>query len=132
MVETMYDGKGVGIAAPQVEVMQRVVIIDPSAGEEASQLLAMINPRVTWQSPKVVTEVEGCLSLPGMVLQVTRPCSVDVVYNDVMGIEHHVKCDGHKARIVQHELDHLDGILMFNRVGDLARKIAMKDLGNYR
>lgn len=132
LVETMYTNNGVGIAAPQIGVMQKVVIIDPSVGEVANQLLVLINPRVTWRSCESVTETEGCLSLPGVMLNVLRPQVVDVVYNDIMGVEKQIRCTNLVSRIVQHEIDHLHGIVMLDRVGNLARNIAMKDLGMHK
>lgn len=129
MIDVMYRFDGVGIAAPQIGVPRRVVIIDPSGGEESNQLQVLINPSVTWGSSSTETDREGCLSLPGMVLQVKRSDVVDVVYSDINGVQHQMRCEGFKARVVQHEIDHLDGVLMFDRVGDLMRKLAMKNLG---
>jgi len=128
MIDAMYLNRGVGIAAPQVGVSRRVVIIDPSGGEETGQLQVLINPRVTWRSSSTEMDSEGCLSLPGMVLQIERPDAIDVTFNDIEGVEHKMRCDGYKSRVIQHEIDHLDGILMFDHVGDLVRKLAMKNL----
>lgn len=132
MTDIMYTHSGVGLAAPQVGVQRRLVIIDPSAGDEANQLTALINPRVTWRSIETERDAEGCLSMPGTVLQVSRSIAVDVEYYDVNGLLQTMRCTGFKARIVQHEIDHLDGIMMFERVGDLARMLAKKSLGNRR
>lgn len=129
MIDTMYTSSGVGLAAPQVGVLRRLVIIDPSAGDEANQLVVLINPSVTWRSIETDVDAEGCLSMPGTVLQVPRFVAVDVDYNDVMGQKQVMRCTGFKARIVQHEIDHLDGVMMFERAGGLARMLAKKSMG---
>ena len=132
MAERMYLSSGVGLAAPQVGVTRKVVLIDPSAGDEANQLTVMVNPRVTWQSEEVAPGDEGCLSLPGVVTRVFRALAVDVEYYDVEGVMQTVRCTGFKARIAQHEIDHLDGIMMIDRVGHLSRMQALKHIGKNR
>jgi peptide deformylase len=132
MAEAMYASHGVGLAAPQVRWKERILLIDPSGGEEANQLVALINPRVTWRSPETEAGEEGCLSLPGVQLLIPRAAAVDVEYHDPMGVAQKMRCVGFKARIVQHEVDHLDGIVMLDRIGFLARKLALKDLGKSR
>jgi peptide deformylase len=132
MAEVMYASNGVGLAAPQVRRKERIVLIDPSGGEEANQLTVMINPRVTWRSPELEVGVEGCLSVPGVTLQVPRSVAIDVEYLDVTGTQQLVRCTEFKARIVQHEVDHLEGIVMLDKIGLLARKLALKDLGRKR
>ena len=129
MAEAMYAADGVGLAAPQIGWKERILIIDPSGGEEANTMLALINPRVTWRSPEQQLGEEGCLSLPGVRLQIPRSVAIDVEYHDTMGVLKQMRCTDLKARIVQHEVDHLDGIVMLDKIGFLARKLAMKDLG---
>lgn len=127
MAAAMYQMGGVGLAAPQVNVSKRVLLIDPTGGEEANQLVAMINPVVFWTSSSMEVGTEGCLSLPGVRLQVPRSVAVNIEYHDVMGNVHRMSCtDAWKSRIVQHEIDHLNGVMMLDRVGPLARKLAMK------
>lgn len=130
MVEAMYRTSGVGLAAPQIGSSQRLVIIDPSCGEEANQLLVLINPSVTWWSAKQTISAEGCLSLPGVVVNVKRSEAVQVDYDDLTGVHHRKLFNKHSpyARIVQHEIDHLDGILMIDHLGPMARKAALDDL----
>lgn len=132
MAEAMYVAGGVGLAAPQLGVSRRVLVIDPSSGEEVNQLVALVNPRVTWRSPEEVIGPEGCLSMPGAVLQVVRAVAVDVEYHDTMGNVQTMRFTDFPARIVQHEIDHLDGVMMVDRVGRLARALVMKGLGNKR
>jgi peptide deformylase len=128
MVETMYAGNGVGLAAPQVGVLKCIMLVDPSAGEATNELQVLVNPRVIWRSPEVEAGQEGCLSLPGVKLTVLRSLAVDVVYHDLASTLQHVRCTGLRARIMQHEADHLAGTLMLERVGKMARKLALKDL----
>jgi peptide deformylase len=129
MAEAMYAAHGVGLAAPQVNRLQRILLIDPSGGVEANHLVPMNNPRVIWRSPEVELAEEGCLSMPGVTLHIQRSVAIDVEYHDMAGLRQQMRCTGFKARIVQHEVDHLDGIVMVDRLGYLARKLAMRDLG---
>jgi peptide deformylase len=129
MAEAMYAGNGVGLAAPQVAVDSRVLLIDPSAGEDSIQMTAMINPRVTWSSPEMEADAEGCLSLPGVQLQVPRHVAVEVEYYDLMGTKRLMRYAGFASRIAQHEIDHLSGYVMLNRVGPLARREAFRNVG---
>jgi len=128
MVETMYASDGVGLAAPQVNVSRRVIVFDPSGGEESGLLAVMINPEVTWRSDLVNTGPEACLSVPGVTLQVTRSSVVQIEYDDIMGSRQSATLD-RAARVVQHEIDHLDGVTILDHVGPMARRLAMKDLG---
>jgi peptide deformylase len=133
MTQTMYASGGVGLAAPQVNVSQRVLLIDPSGGEEPNQLMVMINPSVIWASKEMVQAAEGCLSLPGVILQVLRHLAIEVEYLDVTGNSlQHMKLVGMSARIVQHEIDHLDGVTMLSKVGHAQRTFALKELGKNR
>lgn len=132
MVDVMYSSEGVGLAAPQVGSSRRLVLVDPSGGGEANQLLVMINPEVTWRSDELVAGEEGCLSLPGVLLNVIRNVSVQVEYDDVDGAHRLIRLVDDGARIAQHEIDHVDGVLMIDRVGTMARKIGLKGLGKNR
>lgn len=129
MAELMYASAGVGLAAPQIGVSLRVLVIDSSNGEEPNKLLVMINPVITWASPEKHTGEEACLSMPGIFLQVNRSVSVKVEYHDVMGNVQRLECDDRwLSRIIQHEIDHLNGKTMLDRIGFLARKMALKGL----
>ena len=128
MAEAMYASNGVGLAAPQVNVSKRIILVDPSGGDDARQLRALINPVITWLSPGKELNEEGCLSLPGVVLNVPRSTQITVKYHDVAGAELSLSCSGFQARIVQHEVDHLDGQVMLTRVGRGARLAALKKL----
>lgn len=128
MAEAMYASHGVGLAAPQVGLSRRFILVDPSAGEAGNELIALANPRITWSSTELATSEEGCLSLPGVFIPIVRPVACDVEYFDIDGEIRSMKCSGWKARIVQHEVEHLIGITMLNKVGSLARKLALKNL----
>jgi peptide deformylase len=127
MIETMYQLDGVGLAAPQISELSRVIVVDPSGGKTRDELLVMVNPVVVWTSDASDIHEEGCLSLPNVVTKVKRSIACDIEYDDVYGIKSIKKCTGMLARITQHEIDHLDGILMIDRVGMLARRVALRD-----
>ncbi len=121
MVETMRNAPGVGLAAPQVDVSQRVIVVefsehseDPDAPEQDPKLYIVINPEIIRRSPKTVLGTEGCLSLPGIMGEVERYESVTVKGLDRNGNPFKKKAHGWLARIFQHEIDHLDGILFID------------------
>jgi|SRR6478735_340441 len=132
MAETMYSLEGIGLAANQIGLSQRLVLVDPSAGDVSSEFVALVNPRVKWVSSEREFVKEGCLSLPGTLLAVSRPIACDVEYLDLDGAIRLIRCTGLKARIVQHEIDHLLGVTMFDRVGPLSRRGATKSLQTKR
>lgn len=112
MVETMYHFQGVGLAAPQVGVPKRIVVLDP--GGEENRLMELINPHFRERSGEVLG-VEGCLSLPGITGEVPRAERVVVEALDREGCPVRIEAEGLPARILQHEIDHLDGILIIDR-----------------
>ncbi|HFA60122.1 MAG TPA: peptide deformylase [Rhodospirillales bacterium] len=130
MFETMYEAPGIGLAAPQVGVSRRLCVIDVS--EEKNAPLCLVNPRITWQSENLVSAEEGCLSLPDQYAEVTRPEAVEVVYLDERGEEHTLRADGLLARCIQHEIDHLDGILFIDRISALKRNMILRKLAKAR
>jgi len=127
MYETMYHAEGIGLAANQIGVLQRVLVIDvrdekdPNAGR-----MALINPRVVQQTSNTDKEAEGCLSIPGIEEVVERPWGVWVEAQDVTGKKLTVPADALLGRALQHEIDHLDGVLFIDRVSPLKRKLLMK------
>ncbi|MGI5861006.1 MAG: peptide deformylase [Myxococcales bacterium] len=122
MFETMYAAKGVGLAAPQVGVTRRVVVIDTSPSQEGAKPLALINPRITRTEGERVYE-EGCLSVPGEAEEVVRADKVWFTALDRDGKEYSMEADGLLAIAVQHELDHLDGTLFVDRLSTLKREL---------
>jgi peptide deformylase len=128
MLETMYDAPGIGLAAPQVGVPRRAVVIDLGAEPQDRRPMFLVNPEVTWRSDELVAAEEGCLSLPEQFAEVTRPSAVEVAYSDREGARHTIRADGLLARCLQHEIDHLDGILFVDHLSSLKRNIILRRL----
>jgi peptide deformylase len=123
MFDTMYAEDGVGLAAPQVGVGQRVIVVDPHDGTAAP--LALVNPQVIETGAETERGEEGCLSIPGLRELVERPVTVTVEGLDRDGAPLRIEADGLLARILQHEIDHIDGILFIDRVSPLKRKLLL-------
>ncbi len=119
MADTMYDAPGVGLAATQVDVHERVITIDVS--ETSDQLLVLVNPEITWASDEKQVYDEGCLSVPGIYDGVERPARVKVKAHDVEGKEFEFDADGLLAVCVQHEMDHLMGKVFVEYLSPLKR-----------
>lgn len=116
MTTVMYENGGVGLAAPQLAVSKRVIVVDPSAGEKSTDFLAMVNPKFTpSDGTKNAVEEEGCLSLPGVRVKVSRFEEIDVEYQDMSGACIKRQMSGFIARIVQHEVDHLNGKTLLDK-----------------
>ncbi len=127
MFETMYHADGVGLAAPQVGVSVRVLVVDPRReDDEESHRIALVNPVVTWMSEELEKQAEGCLSIPGLEEVVERPAAVTVEARDPDGNEIVVQGSDLFGRALQHEIDHLEGILFLDRVSPLKRRMLMK------
>ena len=127
MFETMYHADGVGLAAPQIGVSQRILVVDVRDDEspEAGRY-ALVNPEVVERSSSVEKATEGCLSIPGLEDVVARPASVEVRGFDPSGQEVTIAAEGLLARALQHEIDHLDGVLFLDRVSALKRRMLLK------
>ena len=121
MFETMYAAPGIGLAAIQVGVPQRVVTLDLAKKDEAKQPLVVINPELVWSSEERSTYEEGCLSIPEYYEEVERPAQVKVRYTDLDGQAHEVEANGLLATCLQHEIDHLNGILFIDHISKLKR-----------
>lgn len=129
MFETMYKAPGIGLAAPQVGVMQRVVVLDVAkrANEDAkAEPMVFINPEVTWASDEMSIYEEGCLSIPDFYEEVERPAVVHVSYLDRDGQPQNIEADGILATCLQHEIDHLNGVLFIDYISRLKRTRVMK------
>jgi peptide deformylase len=124
MFETMYDAQGIGLAGPQVGVGRRIIVVDVK--EEGSQPFAMLNPRIVASSEETEKGEEGCLSIPGVSGVVNRPAAVVVEGLDRHGKPMRMEADGLLARCLQHEIDHLDGILFLDRLSPLKRSMALR------
>ncbi|MFN7899657.1 MAG: peptide deformylase [Synechococcaceae cyanobacterium] len=118
MLRSMYAARGIGLAAPQVGVQRQLLVIDLDLEEAATPPLVLINPEITAAGASLNTYEEGCLSIPGVYLNVVRPSVVEVSFRDDMGRPRRLKADGLLARCIQHELDHLNGVLFVDRVSD--------------
>ncbi|MBW8878589.1 MAG: peptide deformylase [Acidobacteria bacterium] len=128
MVETMHAAPGVGLAAPQVGVELRLAVVDVSVGEDPSQVRVLVNPEVVEHSGGLESEVEGCLSLPGISDKVERPLFVTVRAQDLEAHPFELRAEGYYARAISHEIDHLDGILFTDHLRGLRRERARRQL----
>jgi peptide deformylase len=127
MYATMYRAPGIGLAAPQVGVGLRVTVVDLMADQQRAPI-TLINPEIVAISDDVATREEGCLSLPGQYAEVTRPARVKVRYLDFEGARQEIEADGLLAACLQHEIDHLDGILFVDHLSTLKRNMIMRRL----
>jgi peptide deformylase len=128
MIETMYAEPGIGLAAPQVGVSLRLIVMDPTAGEETDKAFALVNPVIVAKTGEQVVIEEGCLSVPDIRADVTRPERVSVDYTTIDGEPARLEADEMVARIFQHEYDHLDGILFVDRISPVRRQLLKKHL----
>ena len=123
MAETMYDAPGIGLAGPQVGELKRLIVMDCSRDDEKSELWQMINPEVIELSEDNSTLEEGCLSIPGHTAEVSRPDWIKLRFTDIKGKEQQIKAEGLLAACIQHEIDHLNGILFIDHISKLKRDI---------
>jgi peptide deformylase len=127
MFATMYRAPGIGLAAPQVGVGLRFTIVDLMPDDKPDPI-ALVNPKVVARSDELATREEGCLSLPGQYADVTRPARVTVRFTDVNGAKRQIEAEGLLAACLQHEIDHLDGILFIDHLSALKRNIILRRL----
>jgi peptide deformylase len=121
MFETMYDAPGVGLAAIQIGVARRVVTIDATRGDEGKNPMVFINPEIVAESEDTDSKEEGCLSIAEFYEEVERPSEVKVRYMDEKGKTQEIEADGLLARALQHEIDHLNGVLFIDHISKLKR-----------
>ena len=126
MFETMYAAPGIGLAAIQIGVPQRVVTMDLAKKDEPGRPQVFINPEVLWTSPEVARYEEGCLSIPEYYEEVERPQKVRVKYLDADGKPQEIEADGLLATCLQHEVDHINGVLFIDHISKLKRDMVMK------
>ena len=127
MVETLHAAPGIGLAAPQVGVSKRLIVVDLSVGENEDDLIVLVNPELVRKEGKVTCE-EGCLSVPDIREKVARPYRVTVRGLDLEGQTVEIDAEDLLARVLCHEIDHLDGILFVERLSPLKRKLIRKKL----
>ena len=118
MLQTMYSANGIGLAAPHVAVNKQLIAIDCEPDNAANPPLVLINPAIRSYSRDLCDAEEGCLSIPGVYLEVTRPRAIEVAYKDEHGRPRTLKASGLLARAIQHEMDHLQGVLFVDRVNN--------------
>ena len=126
MLETMYDAPGVGLAAIQIAVPRRVVVIDVAGKDDPPAPLFLVNPEITWASEELNVHEEGCLSIPDYYEDVTRPARVRARFLDRDGQQREIEADGLLATCIQHEIDHLNGVLFIDHLSRLKRERAIK------
>lgn len=126
MVETMYDANGIGLAAPQVGVLDRVIVVDVHEKGEQPNPIRLANPEIVWSSDEKAVCEEGCLSVPEQYAEVTRPERIRVRYLDERNQPQELEADGMLATCLQHEIDHLNGVLFVDYLSTLKRGILLK------
>jgi peptide deformylase len=126
MFETMYEAPGIGLAAIQIGVPKRVVVMDLAKKEDPKEPLVFVNPQVLWRSEEKATYEEGCLSIPEFYEEVERPAKVRVKFLDIDGAEQELEASGLMATCLQHEIDHLDGVLFIDHISKLKRDRVIK------
>ena len=128
MLETMYEAPGIGLAAPQVGVAKRIIVVDPAMDEKPPRPIKMANPEIVWASEEKKLHEEGCLSLPLEYNDVERPDKIRVRYLDENNKQQELEADGLLSVVIQHEVDHLEGVLFVDHISTLKRGIILRRL----
>lgn len=128
MLETMYAANGIGLAAPQVGVLKRVIVVDTAPPNAPAQAMRLVNPEILWQSDDAIPGEEGCLSLPDQYAEVSRPSQIRLRYVDPENKTRELEADGLLAKCIQHEIDHLNGVLFVDHVSAVKRNIILRKL----
>jgi peptide deformylase len=128
MLETMYAAPGIGLAAVQVGILKRLIVIDISKDKEKKNPLFLINPQIISQSDNKSIYEEGCLSLPGHFAEIERPAECQIKFIDYHGKEKELRAEGLLATCIQHEIDHLNGILFIDYLSKLKKDMIVKKL----
>lgn len=128
MLETMYDAPGIGLAAPQIGVMQRIITMDCNKEPEPARPMVLVNPEIIWSGEETSIYEEGCLSIPDQYAEVTRPAEVKVRWQDLQGAFHEEQFADIWATCVQHEIDHLNGKLFIDYLGPIKRQLITRKM----
>ena len=128
MLETMYDAKGIGLAAIQIDVPKRIIVLDISKGENEKKPMFFVNPLIINKDLNLTTYEEGCLSVPGQFAEIDRPSKCEVEYLDYDGNKKLLKANGLLATCIQHEMDHLEGVLFIDYLSKLKKSMILKKL----
>ena len=126
MLETMYAAPGIGLAAVQVGILKRVIVIDLSKEDEKKTPLFIVNPEIIFKSNDLASYEEGCLSIPNQFAEVKRPSSCKISFLDYHGKKKEIHAEGLLATCIQHEIDHLNGILFIDRLSKLKKDLILK------
>ena len=132
MLECMYKNNGIGLAAPQVGILKRLVVVDCSDKSNVKKPLKLINPEIIKLSSEILEFEEGCLSLPTQYAKVKRPAEITVKFQNIEGIYCEESFSGIEATCIQHEVDHLDGKLFVDHVSKLKKNIILKKLIKFK
>ena len=128
MLETMYDAPGIGLAAIQIGIPKRIIVLDISKDPEKKEPMYFINPEKVYTSKDQATYEEGCLSVPGQFAEIDRPDKCHIKYLDYNGDSKELKAEGLSATCIQHEIDHLEGILFIDHLSKLKKEMIIKKL----
>ena len=132
LFDTMYNSNGIGLAAVQVGILKRILVVDVSTKNEKSQPIALINPVIINLSNDTSVYEEGCLSIPETFIEIERPKICEVEYIDKKGLKKNLKCDGLLSTCIQHEINHLDGKLIIDHLSKLKRDLIIKKISKSR
>ena len=132
MLETMYAAPGIGLAAIQVGVPKRVIVLDIAAKDSPRNPMYFINPEIVEKSENNSTYEEGCLSVPGQFAEIDRPDKCHIKYLDYHGVQKEIKAEGMLATCIQHEMDHLEGILFIDYLSKLKKSMIVKKLSKQK
>tara|TARA_B100001057_G_scaffold463304_1_gene517154 strand:- start:245 stop:769 length:525 start_codon:yes stop_codon:yes gene_type:complete len=128
LFETMYSSNGIGLAAVQVGILKRILVVDVSSKDEKKQPLSLINPVIRKVSDETSVYEEGCLSIPNTFIEIERPKICELEFIDIEGKVKNLKCDGLLSTCIQHEINHLDGKLIIDHLSKLKRDLIIKKI----
>ena len=132
MLETMYAAPGIGLAAVQVGILKRLIVVDVSKDDKKKTPIFLVNPQIIYKSKNTSIHEEGCLSLPGHFAEIERPSECHIDYVDYNGKKKKLKADGLLSTCIQHEIDHLDGVLFIDYLSKLKKDMIIKKLKKYK
>ena len=132
MLETMYDAKGIGLAAIQIDVPKRIIVLDISKSENEKKPMFFVNPLIINKDINLTTYEEGCLSVPDQFAEINRPSKCEVEYLDYVGNKKLLKANGLLATCIQHEMDHLEGVLFIDYLSKLKKSMILKKLSKQK
>ena len=132
MLESMHAARGIGLAAPQIGVHQRVIVCDIARGDDPPNPMRFANPEIVWASDETVVMEEGCLSLPEHYAEVTRSEKVKIKYLDYGNVMQEIDTEGILSTCLQHEMDHLDGVLFVDHLSMIKRKMILRKLTKFK